>query len=214
LHGYVVDGMWVSAGLQLIYCAKFFWWESGYMRTIDIMLDRAGFCICWGCLCYITGFYTSVSFYLTSHPVSLGPVVSSTLVILGVACCLINYDADRQKLEVRRTDARCEVWGRQPDVIRAEYQTSDGLTRSSLLLVSGYWGIARHFHYLPELLLALLWTLPAGFEHVMPYSYVIFLTVLLAHRTYRDDTKCFEKYGKYWKEYCRRVPYKVVPYVF
>jgi len=178
------------------------------------MLDRAGFYICWGCLCYITGFYTSVSLYLVSHPVQLGTVASLTLLLLGSVSCLVNYDADRQKLVVRRTDGRCTVWGREPDVIRAQFQTADGSTRNSLLLVSGYWGIARHFHYVPELVLALLWTLPAGFDHAMPYSYVIYLVLLLAHRTYRDDTKCFDKYGKYWAEYCKRVPYKIVPYAF
>jgi 7-dehydrocholesterol reductase len=206
--------MWVSAALQMIYFTKFFWWESGYMRTIDIMLDRAGFYICWGCLCYITGLYASVSLYLVSHPVQLGSTLALTIFALGVISCLINYDADRQKLEVRRSDARCTIWGRKPDVIRAEYRTSDGSTRTSLLLVSGYWGVARHFHYVPELTLAFLWSFPAGFENIMPYTYAFWLVILLTHRTFRDDTKCREKYGKYWDEYCRRVPYKIIPYVF
>ena len=41
LHGFV-DSIWVSAALQMIYFTKFFWWEAGYMSTIDIILDRAG----------------------------------------------------------------------------------------------------------------------------------------------------------------------------
>ena len=40
LHGFV-DSMWVSCFLQMVYFTKFFWWEAGYMRTIDIMVDRA-----------------------------------------------------------------------------------------------------------------------------------------------------------------------------
>jgi len=39
LFGFV-DGVWVSSALQMVYFGKFFWWEAGYMRTIDIMLDR------------------------------------------------------------------------------------------------------------------------------------------------------------------------------
>jgi len=198
----------------MVYFTKFFWWESGYMRTIDIMLDRAGFYICWGCLCFIPGVYASVSMYLASRSVELGFLWSVVVLAAGVASCLINYAADRQKLEVRRTDGKCLVWGRAPELIRAEYTLADGRLHTSLLLVSGYWSIARHFHYVPELALAFFWSVPALFSNVMPYTYVIGLTGLLVHRTFRDDTKCREKYGKYWDEYCRKVPYKMIPYVF
>ncbi len=44
---------------------------------------------------------------------------------------------------------------------------------------AGWWGLARHFHYLPEIIAALLWTVPALFTHVLPYFYVTFLTLLL-----------------------------------
>ena len=208
-----VDSMWVSVALQMIYFTKFFWWESGYMRTIDIMLDRAGFYICWGCLVFIPGLYASVSLYHVNHPVQLGPTLSLAILSAGITAIVINYLADKQKQDVRRTNAQCLVWGRRPEVIHATY-TVAGERRTSLLLVSGYWGLARHFHYLPELLLAYLWTSPAWFTHVMPYSYLIFLTVLLVHRTFRDDEKCSEKYTIYWQEYCNKVPYKIIPGVF
>ena len=213
LHGFV-DSMWVSVALQMIYFTKFFWWESGYMCTIDIMLDRAGFYICWGCLVFVPGLYASVSLYMVNHPVYLGPYVSFAIVTAGIAAIVVNYLADKQKQDVRRTDGDCLVWGRRPDVILAKYTVAGGGKRTSLLLVSGYWGLARHFHYLPELLLAFLWTVPATFTHVMPYSYLIFLTVLLVHRTFRDDEKCSDKYTIYWVEYCNRIPYRIIPGVF
>lgn len=28
-------------------------WETGYLSTIDIMHDRAGYYICWGCLVWV-----------------------------------------------------------------------------------------------------------------------------------------------------------------
>lgn len=80
--------------------------------------------------------------------------------------------------------------------------------------MSGFWGLARHFHYLPELGLAFFWTMPCGFNHILPYSYFIFLFVLLVHRTFRDDIKCEAKYGPYWHEYRKRVPCRIIPYVF
>ena len=42
VHG-LSNSMMVSVTLQLIYIAKFFHWEMGYMKTLDIMHDRAGF---------------------------------------------------------------------------------------------------------------------------------------------------------------------------
>ena len=44
-YGQVSESMAVSVALQLIYITKFFHWEMGYMRTLDIMHDRAGFMI-------------------------------------------------------------------------------------------------------------------------------------------------------------------------
>lgn len=78
LYGFV-DSMFVSAVLQLIYITKFFWWEGGYMSTIDIMVDRAGYYICWGCLVYVPTFYASVSMYLVQQPVHLGITWSSLI---------------------------------------------------------------------------------------------------------------------------------------
>ena len=78
----------------------------------------------------------------------------------------------------------------------------------------GWWGLARHFHYLPELLAALAWSAPAGFSHPLPYFYVFFLTLLLTDRAFRDDARCSSKYGRYWAEYTRAVPYKMIPLLF
>lgn len=213
MYGFV-DSAWVSCFLHMVYFAKFFWWEAGYMRTIDIMLDRAGFYICWGCLVYIAGLYASPSMYFANHPVYLGNTLSICILLAGTFSTIINYWADLQKQEVRRTDGKCMIWGKKPKIIRAKYYLESGEERESLLLVSGWWGVARHFHYVPELMLAFFWSVPALFNHVMPYTYFIWLVLLLVHRTFRDDDKCSNKYKHYWKDYCKQVPYKMIPYIF
>ena len=43
----------VHALLINIYLAKFFYWETGYFNTLDITMDRAGYYLCWGCLCWV-----------------------------------------------------------------------------------------------------------------------------------------------------------------
>ncbi|XP_026978097.1 delta(14)-sterol reductase LBR isoform X1 [Sagmatias obliquidens] len=82
------------------------------------------------------------------------------------------------------------------------------------LLVSGWWGFVRHPNYLGDLIMALAWSLPCGFNHVLPYFYVIYFTILLVHREARDERHCRKKYGLAWEKYCQRVPYRIFPYIY
>ncbi|XP_078593200.1 delta(14)-sterol reductase TM7SF2-like isoform X1 [Branchiostoma floridae x Branchiostoma japonicum] len=82
------------------------------------------------------------------------------------------------------------------------------------LLVSGWWGLVRHPNYLGDLIMALAWCLPCGFNHVVPYFYVIYFTILLIHRERRDHLVCSKKYGAAWDKYCERVKYRIFPYIY
>jgi len=205
------DSMMVAVGLQLVYVAKFYWWETGYLRSLDIMHDRAGFYICWGCLVWVPAVYTSTTLYLVHHPRHLGAPLAIGIFVLGVISIFINYLADAQRQRVRATGGKTKVWGKPPEIIVGHYTTEKGEKKESLLLASGWWGISRHFHYVPEILGAFFWSLPALFSNVLPYFYVIFLTVLLTDRAFRDDGRCAIKYGEDWKKYCAKVRYKIIP---
>ena len=212
-EGYVANSMVLNVLLQLIYITKFFWWEMGYMCTMDIQHDRAGFYLCWGCLVWLPMLYTSHSYYLVAHPVDLDPVTWTAIFLVGVGAIWCNYDIDRQRQEFRATNGRALIWGEKPAFIRAQYTTGTSRTkRESLLLLSGWWGLSRHFHYVPEITAAFCWSLPALFDHPLPYVYVFpYLTILLVDRAFRDDERCAKKYGPYWDQYCKKVPYKIVP---
>jgi len=207
------DSMLVAVALQLIYITKFFCWETGYLSSLDIMHDHAGFYICWGCLVWVPGIYTSSTLYLVNHPNHLGWELALLIFTLGALCILSNYFADRQRQKVRLTEGNCTVWGQQPVLIQAPYVTDKGEQKKNILLASGWWGISRHFHYILEILGAFFWTVPALFGSPMPYFYVLFLTILLGDRAYRDDQRCRRKYGPSWELYCEKVPYKILPYV-
>ncbi|XP_024638862.2 7-dehydrocholesterol reductase isoform X1 [Medicago truncatula] len=213
-NGKVADSMLVNTTLMLVYVTKFFWWEAGYWNTMDIAHDRAGFYICWGCLVWVPSVYTSPGMYLVNHPVNLGTQLALFIFVAGILCIYINYDCDRQRQEFRRTNGKSLVWGKAPSKIEASYTTASGETKRSLLLTSGWWGLARHFHYVPEILAAFFWTVPALFNHFLPYFYVIFLIILLFDRAKRDDDRCRSKYGKYWKLYCDRVAYRIIPGIY
>lgn len=208
------DAMAVAVSLQILYVAKFFFWETGYLRSLDIMHDRAGFMICWGCLVWVPCIYTSPALYLVHHPLHLGLFWASTIFLAGLMSIAVNFLADRQRQLVRATNGACLVWGKKPQFITATYKTQNGDIKQSLLLTSGWWGLSRHFHYLPELAAAFFWSVPALFSHFYPYFYVLFLTILLVDRAFRHDKRCAEKYGEFWEQYCERVPYKMIPYIF
>ena len=214
LYGHVSSSMLVAVVLQLVYITKFFFWERGYLASIDVMHDRFGFYICWGVTCWLPGVYTLGTLYLVNHPLELPLAYASFCLALGLLAIWANYAADAQRQRVRETNGNCTIAGRRPELILATYRTMDGRERTNLLLASGWWGLSRHFHYIPEFVVALAWSLPAMFDEPLPYFYVGFLAILLVHRSIRDERRCGQKYGAAWQEYCRRVPYRIVPFVF
>ncbi len=212
--GRLSNAMLVCAAIMLIYLFRFFWWESGYFTSLDIMHDRFGYYICWGVMAWVPAVYTLPAQYLVLHPHDLAWPIAAVIFVLGVGAVYLNYAADAQRQRVRATNGSTTVWGRPPGLIHARYTTADGIQHENLLLTSGWWGVARHFHYVPEIALALAWSLPAGFAHFLPYFYVVYLAILLTDRANRDDWRCRKKYGEAWDEYCRRVPWKIIPGVY
>jgi 7-dehydrocholesterol reductase len=213
IYGAVSDSMMVAVALQLFYVAKFFWWETGYLRSLDIMHDRAGFYLCWACMVWLPAVYTCSTFYLVRHPNHLGALLAGALLIVGCGAILMNFSADAQRQDVRAAQGAVRIWGRAPILVHARYTTSTGETKTSILLASGWWGIARHFHYVPEVIAAFCWTLPALFDNSLPYLYPVFLVVLLVHRVFRNAERCAAKYRADWRVYCQKVPYLLVPRV-
>ena len=57
-NGQIQYGMLASVAIQLVYITKFFYWEMGYMCSMDIQHDRAGYYICWGCLVWVPAVYS------------------------------------------------------------------------------------------------------------------------------------------------------------
>jgi 7-dehydrocholesterol reductase len=213
-HGVISTSMIASVTVLVVYLFKFFWWESGYFTSLDIMHDRFGYYLCWGLFAWVPSAYEIPFLYLVDHPIQWSIPVAAGMVAFGILSIWVNYDADAQRQRVRETQGETLIWGKRPETIRAPYTTADGQKRESLLLVSGWWGVARHFHYVPELALAAAWTVPAGFTHVLPWFYWVFLTILLFDRAGRDDKRCSAKYGDAYQEYKKRVPYRIVPYVY
>jgi len=215
VHGVIDWGLWLSAASQLLYLYKFFLWEIGYMRSIDIIVDRAGFEIQWGCLVFVPAIYTCHTRVTVLSPSGLSQPVAVALFVLSLLGVALNYAADIERQVFREKDGKCTLFfGGKPEFITAKYVVN-GHTKTSLLLASGLWGPARHFHYVFELTAAWSWCLLANpIANPMAIIYGAFLTMLLLHRAKRDEEKCLAKYGEAFEKLMKRVPWRVIPGVY
>lgn len=85
----------------------------------------------------------------------------------------------------------------------------------SPLLVDGWYKYARKIHYTVDIIMAATWAASCGFSNFIPWFYVLFFgSFLLFHRVTRDEARCAKKYGKDWEVYCKKVPYRFIPYVY
>jgi 7-dehydrocholesterol reductase len=212
-YGYVTNSMIALYILQATYILDFFWNEGWYLRTIDIAHDHFGFYLAWGDNVWLPYLYPLQAFYLVKHPVQLSTPAFVGILALGFAGYYIFRAVNDQKDKFRK-DPTKPIWGKPSVYVTAKFETGDGKFRESPLLASGFWGLSRHFNYVGDLMMSLSFCLTCGFSHLLPYFYIIYMTILLVHRVLRDDTRCREKYGAYWEQYCKLVPYRILPYIF
>lgn len=200
--------------LHAIYVLDFFWNEGWYLRTIDIAHDHFGFYLAWGDNVWLPWMYTIQGFFLVVNPVTFSVAEFSAVMALGCAGYFIFRAVNDQKDKFRKDPDGCLVWGKKAKYIKCQYKTGDGQTRTSTLLVSGWWGLSRHFNYVGDLMMSLSFCLCCGFTHILPYFYIVYMTILLTHRVIRDDSRLSAKYGEDWKKYCAQVQWRILPYVF
>ena len=205
--------IFVTVLLQSIYIGKFFYWETGYFNTLDITLDKAGYYICWGCLVFLPAFYTLTTYYLVNKDPKISMTFGLTVLALGLFFIYKNYEVDAQKELFKKDKDNAIINGEKAKFLPVEYMKDGKLVNSSLLL-SGHWGDVRHKNYSYEILLSACWS-AVGYQYgVIPFLYLFYIILLLVHRIYRDENKCANKYGKYWIEYCKIVPYRLLKNIY
>lgn len=214
--GYVTNSMWIVLFLHALYVIDFFWNEDWYLRTIDIAHDHMGFYLAWGDLVWLPLMYTLQAQYLYYNKVDLTTFSAVSITVLGLAGYYIFRATNHQKDLVRSADGDVMIWGKKAEVIRTTYKTSDGVVHKSLLLCSGWWGLAHQINYFGDLLISLAMCLACGFGEnaVLGYFYVIYMFILLNHRILRSEDRCKAKYGKFWEQYCEKVKYKMIPGIY
>ncbi|KAM5138676.1 delta(14)-sterol reductase TM7SF2 isoform 2-T2 [Mantella aurantiaca] len=204
LRGSPSLSMTLVCGFQALYVMDALWHEEAILTTMDIVHDGFGFMLAFGDLCWVPFTYSLQAYFLVSHPQDLSGTAAVGIILINAVGYIIFRGSNSQKNAFRRNP--CD-----PTVVGLEtIPTATG----KRLLVSGWWGLVRHPNYLGDLIMALAWSLPCGVSHILPYFYVIYFTGLLVHREARDEHQCLKKYGLAWQEYCRRVPYRIFPYIY
>jgi Delta14-sterol reductase len=232
VYGYITASILIPTVAQGVYILDAAYMEPAILTTIDIISDGFGFMLSFGDLVWLPFTYQVHTRYLAVYPVILS--TPQILAIVGVQLTgfWIFRSCNNEKNRFRTNP-------KDPKIAHLKYmETSSG----SKLLISGWWGTARHINYLGDWFMSWSFVLPTGlagyvirrtvlpdsdghFAHVVPgeargwgmivtYFYMLYFAILLVHRQRRDDEKCKKKYGKDWDKYCELVPWRIIPYVY
>ncbi|KAI5804488.1 ergosterol biosynthesis ERG4/ERG24 [Geopyxis carbonaria] len=203
-YGSVTDSMILVNIFQMWYVIDSYINEPAVLTTMDITHDGFGYMLSFGDLCWLPMNYSLQARYLSMFPVDLGIWgVSAVLATQAVGYYLFRA-ANGEKNKFRRNP-------NDPSVAHLQYMTTKS---GSKLLITGWWGVARHINYLGDWIMGWAWCLPAGFASPIPYFYVVYFAILLLHRERRDEAKCVAKYGADWETYKKKVPYRIIPGVY
>ncbi len=200
-------GVLLHVALFSFFLFEYLHFEEVHLYTYDFVAERVGFKLGWGCLVFYPFFYAVGLWTTAALP---NPHTPTPLLALTALCFfsgwVLSRGANLQKFQFKR-DPTARAFGRlDPRAI-----SGDG----KHVLSGGFWGLSRHINYLGEILMATGLTLALGHPTVLaPWLYPIYYVALLLPRQLDDDRRCAERYGPLWVEYCRRVPWRVIPYVY
>lgn len=207
IYGTMTKSLLVNYFLTILYLYKFFIWEDGYYNTLDIIMDKLGYWLVYGCMVYIPCIYTFATYYFAIHktdPLSFLQYV--IILIVGSLSICYNYATDLDKYYFKQTDG---VFINNHE--QAIFLTND---KGQKLLINGWWGWVRKPNYTFELILAFCFCCCHGLTSILPYTYFIILFGILICRIYIDEERCKNKYGQLFEDYKTIVRYKLIPYIY
>lgn len=151
-YGFVTDSILLISAFQTLYVLDSYWMESAILTTMDITTDGFGFMLAFGDLVWVPFIYSLQTRYLAVYPLSLGPLgCAGVFAVLGLGYYIFR-GANNEKNRFR-TDPT------DPRVSHLKYiETKSG----SKLLISGWWGTARHINYFGDWIMAWSYSLPTG----------------------------------------------------
>jgi delta14-sterol reductase len=200
-------GVALYAALFTFFVVEYLFFEEVHLYTYDFFAENVGFKLGWGCLAFYPYFYCVGLWSAGSKPSPpTSPLLLAAYGLVFFSGWALSRGANLQKFLFKtRPDAK--LFG-----LLAPRTIGDGSRR---LLCSGFWRLSRHINYLGEILMAVGLALALGrpFDP-WPWLYPLYYVALLLPRQADDDRRCALKYGALWEEYCRHVPYRIIPRVY
>jgi delta14-sterol reductase len=205
--GRASPGVLLHAALLSFFVVEYLVFEEVHLYTYDLVAERVGFKLGWGCLAFYPFFYAVGLWSVADLP---DPGTPRSLL---VACALLFFcgwalarGANLQKFWFKTQPARRAFGLLAPEALERDGQR---------ILVGGFWGLARHVNYLGEIAMATALALALGRPGALgPWLYPLYYVALLVPRQLDDDRRCAAKYGALWAEYRRRVPWRIIPWVY
>ncbi|HEY3355171.1 MAG TPA: ergosterol biosynthesis protein [Polyangia bacterium] len=200
-------GVLLHAALFSFFVVEYLNFEHVHLYTYDLVAERVGFKLGWGCLCFYPFFYPVGLWFAAARPNPHTPApLLAGYAILFFAGWALARGANMQKYLFKTRPGARFLGLLAPGTVAGGGQQ---------VLCSGFWGLSRHINYLGEVLMATALTLSLGQPAaIWPWLYPLYYIGLLLPRQYFDDQRCAEKYGALWAEYRRRVPYRIIPWVY
>jgi Delta14-sterol reductase len=200
-HGTLSAPMILYQAFTLLYVLNYFQFERGMIFTWDIIAERFGWMLVWGDYVLVPFFYSLPAWFLVDRLATPPAWAVAGLIALYLFGFVLFRGANEQKHRFK-VGRDVQIWGRPAETVGGR------------LLVSGFWGIGRHLNYTGEICIYLAFALTTGLQSWVPYLLPAWLSVLLAHRAWRDERHCHQKYGALWEQYVRRARFRMVPFVY
>ncbi|XP_076837019.1 delta(14)-sterol reductase LBR isoform X2 [Brachyhypopomus gauderio] len=192
------------ATFQFIYILDFLIDEDSILTTKEFTEESIGFLMILGEYIWIPIFSGLPIYFLLHRPNHIHFLYTIPLLLLYGIGFLFYYLSNEQKSGFRKNP-------NNPAYAHLKIIKSPS---GENLLVSGWFGWVRHPNYLGDILMMIAWCLPCGFTSLVPYLPALQCIHILRGRAKEIEASCYEKHGVAWEEYCRRIPYKLLPYIY
>jgi protein-S-isoprenylcysteine O-methyltransferase Ste14 len=199
-------GIFLSTVLLMYFLVDYLTFEEVHLYTYDLFAENVGFKLGWGCILFYPYFYAIFLWSTVNLPDPHTPawqlVIYAFIFFTG---WVLSRGANLQKYFFKKDPGK-PFLGIVPATI------TDG---RHTLLVNGFWGISRHVNYLGEILMGTGIILCTGYPSMIwPWLYPLYYVALLFTRQADDNRRCAKKYGALWEMYVKKVPYKIIPFIY
>lgn len=212
LHGANANfGILLYALMWTYFVVDYFCFERVQLYTYDLIHEKVGFKLLWGCFVVYPYLYLVPLMGLVHLPSpELNDTVKTCLYTCVIGIFIIGW------IISRGSNLQKYTFKRWPDKKFLGLIEPQAITNGELrILSSGFWGKSRHINYFGEALIALAMALSFGhFTNVWAWSYLIFIVGLFGFRQREDDRLCAAKYGEAWTVYISETKYKIIPWVY